>query len=242
MCTSVQKQFLSEHMKKIALVAIAAVILTGCLPQGTPSKTQTLQSLKNDWKKIESLQYDIVVVKSPEGQEQTPPMKFYSKNRTKTRVEATVQGVESVFITNDETGASYIYYPEQKNYIDVSAIGQQSQKSQTELLDDLYADLEQGFEITGSEEVHGYDAYILEGTSEGVVQKVWIAKKLAVPIKIQTFDETGELVMDVEMQNISREKLSDELFSVPADAQAVSLIDMFGGLEGLEDFPLEDLE
>lgn len=222
-------------MKKIALVAIAAVVLTGCLPQGTPSKTQTLESLKNDWKKIESLQYDIVVVKSPEGQEQTPPMKFYSKNRTKTRVEATVQGVDSVFITNDDAGTSFIYYPGQGTFIDVSAIGQQSQKSQTELVDELYADLAEGFEITGSEEVNGYDSYVLEGESEGVSQKVWIAKKLAVPIKIQTFDEAGELVMDVEMQNISREKLDDALFTIPEDAQAVSLMDMFGGLEGLGD-------
>lgn len=219
---------------KIAFGILAVMLLTGCSFGIGKSDNLDPQVKKiiNNWKAVTNLTYDVNIVKQKDQTDNsiTGTFKVYTKDRVKTRVEILSEGKQAVFVNDSAKNLSFIYFPETKVYYQTNAFADgaaSSNLSVSQRLDDVYTQLGTTFKVVGKEDIHGVTALVLENKqTSGALEKIWISEAQSVPLKFQNYNEKGELIYDIEFTNISTAVLSDDLFTMPADAKSSSLDDL----------------
>lgn len=221
-------------MKKLLPIILLALTLTGCSfsfkkPVSVDSE---IKSIADNWQKVHDISYTVHIVKQKEqsGATIAGDFKIFVKDKTKSRIEIEQDGKQAVFVNDPAKKLSFIYFPESKLYYQTNAFadGAASQNlNLTQRLDDIYSQLGSAFKVDGKETINGQPAIILKTKSDaGAIEKIWIREEDSVPLKFQNYDVSGELIYDLEFQNISTETLSDDLFVLPADAKSSSLDDL----------------
>ncbi len=214
-------------MKKILAAGAALLVLTACThvaPQ------VTIDSIYEQWQQLDAVSYRMQITESVDNElAGYPSMRIHAKGKSKTRLE--IEGEGTVFIVNPERGIEALYYPARNAYVDLAFARGAIAPNQHEQIEQLYAMLRENFEITGNETINGYDAVIVEGTIDGQLQKLWISTEHALPVKMQSYDEQGSLLIGVEFVDIATQPLHDQIFELPMNAEEIPITDFLGSLQ-----------
>jgi len=216
---------------------LAAFLLTGCVASNRPV---TFEEITKEWSRTNNISYEILAKKgegvAPEGSPDAY-VRYFSKDKNKTRMEANIDGRQTVFITNEPDGLDVMYYPEGNYYLNVGAFGEggASASGIAKTLDLFYANLEAQYTIDGEGVVQGRPAARLvkkPEVTEDVADIIFIDKKLLFPTEIIVLDDSGAVKSDVELQNVSKKLIPADYFMLPKDAVERDILDVYKELYG----------
>jgi outer membrane lipoprotein-sorting protein len=169
-------------------------------------------------------EFSAVMVTQAGGQEMQG--KIYVKG-DKMRQERTGGGMEHIIIYDKNAKAMWMITPAQKMYMEMP-ITDKTRDQMAEAAKDIATK-----KLIGSETVNGYAADKYETTvktGDGeMTHFVWIAKKLGIPIKMESPDGSFRM----EYRDIKEGGVSDDLFRVPEGYQKMTMPGgMGGGMRG----------
>ena len=162
---------------------------------------------------IESLKYQVEI---NDGQE-TNTMLFW-QNQQKIRMEMSVQGQETVFLTDQET--SYMFFPIQNmaTKIDVSESRDITENS---IVEQSLRLLDYAPAVLGSEKIDDKDCLVVQYAIYGQEIKMWIWEEYGLPIKTETLTEQGLMVHQVK--NIEFVEIPDSVFQLPPEIEITEM-------------------
>jgi len=153
--------------------------------------------------------------------------KFFLKG-DRHRMEITEAGHSSIIIVDAGGQKSYMLNPEDKTYMDLSAMGMGGGQTQTQSEEELRKLGE--WKNAGTETVSGYECekkiFVYKDKSMGEMTH-WISKKLGYPIKM--FYQARGMTMITEYKNIKEGKVDDKLFQIPPGYQKMAMPGISGG-------------
>lgn len=145
--------------------------------------------------------------------------KVYIKG-DKIRQEILKEDMKQVVILRLDKGVTWTLMPENKMYMEISAIGKEATDPEIE---EKIKDMAEKKSL-GKEKVNGYVCekyqYIYHDKSLGVLTQ-WLSKRLNYPIKTEHKAEAYNMV--TEYKNIKEERIPDSLFEVPSGYQKMQL-------------------
>lgn len=158
---------------------------------------------------------------------ETSEGKFYLKG-DKHRMEMKEAGQSSIIIVDGAGQKSYMLNPEDKTYLDLSAMGMGGGQTQTQSEEELEKLGE--WKNAGTETVNGYvcekKIFVYKDKSMGEMTH-WISKKLNYPIKM-AYQARGT-TMITEYRNIKEGKVDDKLFEIPPGYRKMAMPGMGAG-------------
>ena len=145
--------------------------------------------------------------------------KVYIKG-DKIRQEILKEDMKQVVILRLDKGVTWTLMPENKMYMEISAIGKEATDPEIE---EKIKDMAEKKSL-GKEKVNGYVCekyqYIYHDKSLGVLTQ-WLSKRLNYPIKTEYKAEAYHMV--TEYKNIKEERIPDSLFEIPSGYQKMQL-------------------
>lgn len=213
----------------MVLILMASFTLAGCSKESpnsqAPAPINTNQSgsideLDNLLKaagKTKDFSFDMAsTVTNPQ---QTVSMQGkYWMSGDKMRMEMEAQGMKAVNIIN-EKGEIWMYNPADKTAVKLPEVN-----SKDDFPNEWAEADRNNMKIVGHEKLDGYDCTIVTITEEDSESKMWLRKDIGMPIKIETKNDDGDLL--IEYKNYRLEKQAASLFELPADAQIINIPDM----------------
>jgi len=158
---------------------------------------------------------------------ETSQGRFYLKG-DKHRMEMKEAGQSSIIIVDGAGRKSYMLNPEDKTYMDLSAMGMGGGQTATQSEEELRKLGE--WKNAGTETVNGYECekkiFVYKDKSMGEMTH-WISKKLNYPIKM--FYQARGTTMITEYRNIKEGKVDDKLFEIPPGYRKMAMPGMGGG-------------
>lgn len=158
---------------------------------------------------------------------ETSQGKFYLK-ADKHRMEMKEAGQSTIIIVDPAGKKSYMLNPEDKTYMDLSAMGMGGGQTQTPSEEELKKLGDR--KNAGTETVNGYECekkiFVYKDKSGGEMTQ-WIAKKLSYPIKM--LHKSEGMTMITEYKNIKEGGVDDKLFQVPPGYRKMAMPGMGGG-------------
>lgn len=162
-----------------------------------------------------------LIIDNPQG-------KFAGKvyiKADKIRQEILKEDMKQVVILRLDKGVTWTLMPENKMYMEISAIGKEA--TDPEIEEKIKGMAEK--KSLGKEKVNGYVCekyqYIYHDKSLGVLTQ-WLSKRLNYPIKTEYKAEAYNMV--TEYKNIKEERIPDSLFEIPSGYQKMQLPNMPG--------------
>ncbi|QRN84628.1 hypothetical protein JR334_06425 [Clostridia bacterium] len=197
------------------------------------------ESLSNLFRRSEELdEYSYDVSFSSAGVEQGA-MSFYMKG-DKNRMEGEADGQETLMISDGEfmymgtIGGQFMKTPIDSEDATGEAGGAPSMDSFTE---DDSAD---NMNFIGYEEYEGFNCPVAEmkDPEDGSMTTFWLHPEYGFPLKVVSEGATEEESFTMLVTNFSTDKISDDMFELPADADIMDMSSMFEdmteGMEGME--------
>ena len=140
--------------------------------------------------------------------------------------------LDFVLISNGEK--MYLYYPSSNSAMMLPVSNPQAQPSQDTLESLDYKNIP-GLKSVGEETIEGHACEVYEYEKNGNATKMWVAKDLQFPIKIQTAAEGRDVV--ILNRNVKKNvSLSDSVFELPSGAQVAdmgNMMDMMKSMKGM---------
>lgn len=158
-----------------------------------------------------------IVTSYPGGEAMTARLWVKDGSR---KMESTAEGKTMIYLLQEATQSSYVYFPESKTGMQLD--WDTAQTTAKGMLGEQLTDPET-FQptIVGEEILDGKDCLVTQWTREGTEGKSWIWKEYGLPIRTETTVE-GETSV-AEFKNIQIGNVADSEFELPNDIQITSL-------------------
>jgi outer membrane lipoprotein-sorting protein len=143
--------------------------------------------------------------------------------------------MDYVFISNGQQ--IYLYYPANNMAMVLPANHPQAQSSQ-EAIESLDYKNMPGSKSLGEETFEGHVCEVYEYQKDGGITKVWIAKDLQFPVKMETNSE-GHSMVSINRNIKTNANLADSLFELPAGAQTMdmgNMSEMMNNMKGMSSY------
>ncbi|MBM3132305.1 MAG: hypothetical protein FJZ95_04645, partial [Chloroflexi bacterium] len=152
--------------------------------------------------------------------------KLWMKEK-KMRMEATVEGQESISIADLEEGVIYTYMSQMGKWFRVEISAEEVAEMNMEAILDCDP------QIVGSQSIDGKSCTIVEYHCAGVESKAWIWKDKGWPLRVETQSPKGTVV--TVYKNLKFICADDSLFELPKGAEIMDMGEMIEGFEGMDD-------
>ncbi|WP_170291654.1 LolA family protein [Heliobacterium mobile] len=237
-------------MKKVFSVllgtVLAATLISGCGGgQQTPSSTQTssashqeaqapstsddLKTLLAKAKDIKTISYTMVM--TGDGKE-LAKSKMWMKGQ-KVKMEMSDGAMKGTFYVDSAKKVAYTYIPEQNTAMKMDMAQFENKKSKTPLDygEQLEAD-ETKYSVIGDEDLRGEPCKVVEAKDKDAVSKLWISKKLGMPIRVES--KNNGTLNTIDFIDFETADIPDSQFELPAGVQIVDMNDLMKGMPKAE--------
>ncbi|MGI5920301.1 MAG: LolA family protein [Syntrophomonadaceae bacterium] len=157
---------------------------------------------------------DIISTINEQGTTMVSKSKIWTSNG-KYRVETEVNGVKTIVITNDK-GETMFYDPANNTVMKMPA-AQNDVKPPADWSKDAGK-----YKVVGTEKRDGYDCVVITTVDNAENTKMWVVKKTGLPVRVESAPANGTAVV-IEYKNYKFGSQPDDLFTVPAGAQVITM-------------------
>lgn len=187
--------------------------------KASSNDTNELQKLFKSASAIEGVSYDMnTSITGPQGNMKTVS-KCYMSNK-KFRMEIDTQGMKSIILYDGSD--TYMYNPATNTAMKSPEPKEKAANQWAESAEDLA-----NFKIVGREKMDGYDCVVVTTTSTEGDAKIWLAKDIGMPVRMESEQEQNKMLM--EYKNIKVGAQDAALFQLPAGVQVMDMSKMQSG-------------
>ncbi len=163
---------------------------------------------------VKEMSFDMVATVNSKSGTMTSNGKMYMSNG-KVRMEIEQAGMKMVTIMKSQSEI-YLYNPDSKTAMKISV-----PQNQIELLPNQWAKADgdvSGLTVVGNENKDGFDCLVV---TTGDNAKMWIRKDIGMPVRVESTNAEGSMVMEYKNFNVGAQDAS--LFELPAGTQITDM-------------------
>ncbi|MCX9012043.1 MAG: DUF4367 domain-containing protein [Candidatus Methanoperedens sp.] len=220
-------------MRTLSIIALLSIVLlAGCVDM---SAEQIAEEMQKKYESIKDFRGTIVTTVTIEGRTESAEANFmYRMQDNKLRQEFTKgESSGSIMVSNGTVMWLYNSTANEVAVMDVSRNDNTNNPSQSDygkLVRDMLK--RNDIRMSGSEKIGNRDTFILEIEPRNITnmtiafkQKLWVDKEMWMPLRIETYDKDGKLMMTMEYRNVEFNTGipdSEFEFKIPEGARVVT--------------------
>ncbi|MDW7728050.1 MAG: outer membrane lipoprotein-sorting protein [Candidatus Methanoperedens sp.] len=193
---------------KLSILALLSIVLfAGCVEM---SADQIASEMQKKYESVKDYKGTLVLSMSFEGESRESEMDFMYLMPDKSWTKITKGEVAGdIFVSNGTTMWLYNSTANEVTLMDISKtkMDNPGQADYGTIVKDMLK--RNDIKMPGSEKIGGRDTFILEMTPKNLTnatffinQKLWVDKETWMPLRMETFDKDGKMMMTMEYRNV----------------------------------------
>ncbi len=200
-----RKKIMNRTLSILAIISI--FLLAGCVEM---SADQIASEMQKKYESIKDYKGTLVLIMSYEGESSESEMDFMYRLPDKSWTKITKgESAGDVFVSNGTTMWLYNSTANEVTIMELpkTEMDNPSQADYGKIIKDMLK--RNDVKMSGSEKIGNRDTFILELTPKNLTnatfflkQKLWADRETWMPLRMETFDKDGKLIMTLEYRNV----------------------------------------